>query len=98
VVGLSRHTQFWLVRPNAIEVTVNDNGPGIDAAVIDTLFDPIRTTKLSGMRIALFQTQTGCNCCVHDASGVRLLFLTADMPISPLSTGHAHLPELHGLS
>jgi two-component system, LuxR family, sensor kinase FixL len=36
-----------------IEVTVTDNGPGIDAPVADKLFQPFHTNKKSGMGIGL---------------------------------------------
>ncbi len=36
-----------------VEVTVEDNGPGIDREIADTLFDPFRTNKESGMGIGL---------------------------------------------
>ena len=38
-------------------IELRDNGPGIDAAVIDTLFEPFRTTKISGMGIGLSITR-----------------------------------------
>jgi C4-dicarboxylate-specific signal transduction histidine kinase len=37
----------------SIEVTVADNGPGIDPAIADTLFDPYQTTKETGMGMGL---------------------------------------------
>jgi two-component system sensor kinase FixL len=36
-----------------VEVTVADNGPGINAEIADTLFDPFQTNKESGMGIGL---------------------------------------------
>ena len=36
-----------------VEVTVADNGPGINAEIADTLFDPFQTNKASGMGIGL---------------------------------------------
>ena len=36
-----------------VEVTVADNGPGIGAEIVDTLFDPFQTDKDSGMGIGL---------------------------------------------
>ena len=36
-----------------IEVTVTDNGPGIEASIAETLFQPFHTTKKTGMGIGL---------------------------------------------
>lgn len=36
-----------------IKVTVTDNGPGIEASIAETLFEPFHTTKKTGMGIGL---------------------------------------------
>jgi PAS domain S-box-containing protein len=42
-----------LLPSSSIEVTVTDNGPGIDAEIADKLFFPFQTSKHSGMGIGL---------------------------------------------
>jgi two-component system sensor kinase FixL len=42
-----------LLANNSVEVTVGDNGPGVDAAMVDTIFNPFQTSKESGMGIGL---------------------------------------------
>lgn len=42
-----------LLPGNLVEVTVSDNGPGIDAAMIDKLFHPFQTNKEAGMGMGL---------------------------------------------
>jgi two-component system sensor kinase FixL len=39
--------------PDSLEVTVTDNGPGIDASMQGKLFDPFQTSKKSGMGMGL---------------------------------------------
>jgi PAS domain S-box-containing protein len=40
--------------PNkSVEVTVADNGPGIDAAIVDVIFDPLQPSKKTGMGFGL---------------------------------------------
>ena len=42
------------VRPNNwLQVTLSDNGPGIDAAMMDKIFDPFQTNKGTGMGMGL---------------------------------------------
>ncbi|MCP3471656.1 PAS domain S-box protein [Bradyrhizobium sp. CCGUVB1N3] len=38
---------------NAVVVTVRDNGPGLDAAMVDRLFEPFYTTKPEGIGMGL---------------------------------------------
>ena len=38
---------------NLVEVTVSDNGPGVDEQMIDTLFNPFQTNKGTGMGMGL---------------------------------------------
>jgi two-component system sensor kinase FixL len=38
---------------NCAEVTVADNGPGIDASIIDVIFYPFQTSKKAGMGLGL---------------------------------------------
>jgi len=42
-----------LLPNDSVEVTVRDNGPGIDAEMIDKIFNPFQTSKASGMGIGL---------------------------------------------
>ena len=42
-----------LLPGNLVEVTVSDNGPGIDAAMVDKLFNPFQTNKETGMGMGL---------------------------------------------
>jgi len=42
-----------IVKDESIEVTVSDNGPGIDAGMIGKLFNPFQTSKASGMGMGL---------------------------------------------
>ena len=45
--------------PNdSVEVTVTDNGPGIDATMVDIIFDPFKTSKETGMGIGLSLSRT----------------------------------------
>jgi PAS domain S-box-containing protein len=41
-----------------VKVTVADNGPGINPAMVDTLFHPFQTTKKTGMGIGLSLSRT----------------------------------------
>lgn len=42
------------IRPNrSVEVVVSDNGPGIDKAIFDKLFEPFQTNKQGGMGMGL---------------------------------------------
>ena len=36
-----------------VEVTVSDNGPGVDESMVDTLFNPFQTSKGTGMGMGL---------------------------------------------
>ena len=54
--GISGGRVDIATRPTAdgsIEVSVTDNGPGIDPAVADSLFEPYQTSKESGMGMGL---------------------------------------------
>jgi C4-dicarboxylate-specific signal transduction histidine kinase len=42
-----------IVKDESIEVTVSDNGPGIDTGMIGKLFNPFQTSKASGMGMGL---------------------------------------------
>jgi len=42
-----------LLPGNLVEVTVSDNGPGVDEKMIDTLFNPFQTNKGTGMGMGL---------------------------------------------
>ncbi len=52
-----------------IEVTVSDNGVGIDSAVASKLFEPFVTTKTGGMGLGLLVTRS-----IVEAHGGRLWF------------------------
>ena len=45
--------QTQLLKAESIEVSVIDNGPGIDAGMIGKLFNPFQTNKTSGMGMGL---------------------------------------------
>jgi len=45
--------QTRLLANNMIEVSVSDNGPGIDAAMTDKIFNQFQTSKVKGMGIGL---------------------------------------------
>ena len=45
--------QTRLLRYDMIELSVSDNGPGIDAAMADKIFDQFQTSKKAGMGIGL---------------------------------------------
>ena len=38
---------------DSIEVTIHDNGPGLDKAMINTVFDAFYSTKTEGMGLGL---------------------------------------------
>ncbi len=42
-----------VLKDGSIEVTVTDNGPGINAGMIGKMFDPFQTSKASGMGMGL---------------------------------------------
>ena len=42
----------------SVKITVADNGPGINPAMVDTLFHPFQTTKKTGMGIGLSLSRT----------------------------------------
>ena len=47
------------ILPNdLVEVTVADNGPGINAAMVNAIFDPFQTNKKTGMGIGLSLSRT----------------------------------------
>jgi two-component system sensor kinase FixL len=45
--------QTRLLPNDSIEVTVTDNGPGIDAEMVSRIFHPFQTSKETGMGIGL---------------------------------------------
>ena len=58
IQGLQKNTgrvilKTQLLEDRTIEVSVTDNGPGIDAGMINKLFNPFQTSKTSGMGIGL---------------------------------------------
>ncbi len=50
-----------------MEVVVRDNGPGIDPAVVERLFEPFYTTKSNGLGMGLTICRT-----IVEAQGGRL--------------------------
>jgi PAS domain S-box-containing protein len=50
------NTRF--LQDDAIEVTVSDNGPGIDTGMLGKLFNPFQTSKASGMGMGLSISQS----------------------------------------
>jgi PAS domain S-box-containing protein len=56
------------ILPNdRVEVTVTDNGPGINAETVNTIFDPFKTNKEAGMGIGLSLSRT-----IIEAQGGKL--------------------------
>ena len=45
--------QTRIKHDNVVELTVTDNGPGIDASILDLAFDPFQTSKIKGMGLGL---------------------------------------------
>jgi len=45
--------QTRITRDGLIELTVTDNGPGLDSNILDMAFDPFQTSKKSGMGLGL---------------------------------------------
>ena len=45
--------QTCIKRDDVIELTVTDNGPGMDAGILDLAFDPFQTSKKKGMGLGL---------------------------------------------
>jgi C4-dicarboxylate-specific signal transduction histidine kinase len=41
-----------------VEVTVDDNGPGVDAEIVDVIFDPFKTSKKTGLGFGLSLSRT----------------------------------------
>jgi PAS domain S-box-containing protein len=50
--------QTGLSANDMIEVTVADNGPGLDASIVDRLFEQFQTSKKTGMGIGLSLSRT----------------------------------------
>jgi two-component system, LuxR family, sensor kinase FixL len=45
--------QTRVLPDNGIEVTVSDNGPGIDPEMVERIFNPFQTSKKAGMGMGL---------------------------------------------
>ena len=76
-----RRIQIRVSRKAFIDIEVADNGPGIDAAIADRLFEPFQTTKPSGLGIGLSICRS-----IAENHGGELVALTS----------HAGLDALHG--
>jgi PAS domain S-box-containing protein len=50
--------QSRMLSNESVKITVADNGPGINPAMVDTLFHPFQTTKKTGMGIGLSLSRT----------------------------------------
>jgi signal transduction histidine kinase len=51
--GWVRVATYRLDDPARIEISVMDNGPGIDAGLVDRIFDPLTTSKPDGLGLGL---------------------------------------------
>lgn len=51
--GWVRVATYRLDQPARIEISVTDNGPGIDQALADRIFDPLTTSKPDGLGLGL---------------------------------------------
>lgn len=64
-----------VVRDNdTVQVSVSDNGPGVEVSMLDTLFDAFTTTKPDGMGLGL----SICQSIIEDHSGTILAKRNAD--------------------
>lgn len=45
--------QTRIKHDDVVELTVTDNGPGMDASILDLAFDPFQTSKIKGMGLGL---------------------------------------------
>ncbi|MEO8313864.1 MAG: PAS domain S-box protein [Pseudomonadota bacterium] len=54
--------RIWIItrlgEAGVVEISVRDNGPGVDPAIVDTLFDPFSTTKPNGGGLGLAISRT----------------------------------------
>ncbi len=72
--------------PETLRLTVADNGPGVAADMMDTLFEPLATSKSHGLGLGLAISRT-----IVEAHGGRL-------SLEPATTGAAFcltLPVAH---
>jgi signal transduction histidine kinase len=73
--------------PRAVAIDVEDSGPGVSPAIRHLLFEPLATTKPSGMGLGLAISRT-----IVQAHGGRL-WLAAERPTTFRFTLPAHADE-----
>ena len=59
--------QSRITQDGSIELTVTDNGPGMDPSILDMAFDPFQTSKKKGMGLGLSISRS-----IIEAHGGRL--------------------------
>ena len=83
--------QTRVLPTGAVEVTVTDNGPGVDSGASSRIFDPFQTTKEAGMGMGLSISRSiieahGGKLWLADASGKGAVF-GFELPLSGTGSG-----------
>jgi len=84
------------------EITVSDNGPGIDAEAMDRLFDPYVTTKTKGTGLGLaivkklVEEHGGTVAAENPKGGGACIIVRLPMGESPLDSGSEHRSRRSG--